>query len=246
MITQKYLSSSETSRALQDLFYNYTHLPLGGKEIVCPYWINSLKRLRYGPGGGKGNPQENIMHTNSKAKEKNIDLNKQSEREIVLFMKKNRIGVDCSGFAFWMLNALDLEKGGNGIYDDIPNSRGKIIKIRASTKMLTDEGISFFVQKINEIKPGDMIRLRGGHHLAVVLEIEKDKDRNTQKIIYAHSSSCFFTAVSGVHKESIIIKDSEKSIQEQDWREQTQDKSNYANNLYPQAGDGIKRLKIWK
>lgn len=236
----------ETSKALQDKFYQYTHLSIGGKQIACPYWINSIKRLKYGPGGGKGSPQEIIMHTNSKAKENDIDLNKQSEREIVLFMKKNRIGVDCSGFAFWMLNALDLEKGGNGITDDIPNSRGKIIKIRASTKMLTDEDVSFFVKKINEIKPGDMIRLRGGHHLMVVLEIEKDKDRNTKKIIYAHSSSSLLTTISGVHKESIIIKDSEKSIQEQDWQEQTPDKSNYANNFYPQAGDGIKRLKIWK
>ncbi len=236
----------ETTKSLQDLFFSYTHLLIGGKEVVCPYWIDSLKKLKHGPGGGKASPQEIIVHTNSKAKESDIDLNKQSEHEIVLFMKKNRIGVDCSGFAFWMLNALDLEKGGNGIADDIPNSRGKIIKIRASTKMLTDEGISFFVQKINEIKPGDMIRLKGGHHLAVVLEIEKDKDGNTEKIIYTHSSSCFFTIISGVHKESIIIKDSEKGIQEQDWQEQTPDKSNYALQLHPQDGDGIKRLKIWK
>jgi len=236
----------ETTKSLQDLFFSYTHLLIGGKEVVCPYWIDSLKKLKHGPGGGKASPQEIIMHTNSKAKENNIDLNKQSEHEIVLFMKKNRIGVDCSGFAFWMLNVLDLEKGGNGIADDIPNSKGKVIKIRASTKMLTDEGVSVFVKEINEIKPGDMIRLRGGHHLAVVLEIEKDKDRNTKKIIYAHSSSSFFTTISGVHKESIIIKDSEKSIQEQDWQEQTPDKSNYALQLHPQDGDGIKRLKIWK
>ncbi len=236
----------ETTKSLQDLFFSYTHLLIGGKEIVCPYWMDSLKKLKHGPGGGKASPQEIIMYTNSKVKENGIDLNKQGEHEIVLFMKINRVGVDCSGFAFWMLNALDLEKGGNGIADDIPNSRGKVIKIRASTKMLTDEGISFFVKKINEIKPGDMIRLRGGHHLAVVLEIEKDKNDNPKRIIYVHSSSSAFTAISGVHKGLIIITDSSKSLQDQDWQEQTPDKSNYALQLRPQDGDGIKRLKIWK
>lgn len=220
---------------MQDIFYLYTHLPLGGKKIVCPYWIDNPKKLKHGPGGGKASPQEIVILTRLKAQEKGIDLAKLSEREIVLFMKKNKVGVDCSGFAFWMLNALDLEKGGNGIADDIPNCRGKYIKVRASTKMLTDGGVSFFVKKINEIKPGDMIRLRGGHHLAVVLEIEKDKDGNTRKIVYAHSSSPVFTVVSGVHQESIIIKDSEKSLQEQDW----------AENLNFQDGDGVKRLKIW-
>lgn len=236
----------ETTKSLQDLFFSYTHLLIGGKEVVCPYWIDSLKKLKLGPGGGKASPQEIIMHTNSKAKENNIDLNKQSEHEIVLFMKKNRIGVDCSGFAFWMLNVLDLEKGGNGIADDIPNSKGKVIKIRASTKMLTDDGVSVFVKEINKIKPGDMIRLKSGHHLVIILETEKNENKNLKKIVYAHSSSSIYTTVSGVHKESIIIKDSEKSIQEQDWQEQTPDKSNYALQLHPQDGDGIKRLKIWK
>lgn len=231
---------------MQDIFYKYTHLPLGGKGIACPYWIDKPKKLKHGPGGGKASPQEIVSLTRLKAQEKGIDLDKLNEREIVLFMKKNKIGVDCSGFAFWMLNALDLEKGGNGIADDIPNCSGRYIKVRASTKMLTDGGVSFFVKKINEIKPGDMIRLRSGNHLAVVLEIEKNKDKNIKKIIYAHSSSSFFTTISGVHKESIVIKDVEKGLQQQDWQEQTTDKSNYADNLYLQDGDGVKRLKIWE
>lgn len=230
---------------MQDIFYLYTHLLLGGKEIVCPYWMDCSKKLKHGPGGGKASPQELVNLTELKAREKKIDLSTLNEREIVLFMKKNRLGVDCSGFAFWMLNALDLERGGNGIADDIPNSEGRYIKIRASTKMLTDGGVSFFVKKIKWIKPGDMIRLGGGHHLAVVMEIGKDKGGNIKKIIYAHSSSPFYTVISGVHKESIIIKDVEKSLQEQEWQEKTPNGANYALQLYLQEGDGVKRLKIW-
>lgn len=236
----------ETSKALQDIFYSYTHLPIGGKEIVCPYWINNFKKLKYGPGGGKGLPEEIVKQVEDRARADKINLETLSEKEIIGFMKKNRVGIDCSGFVFWLLNALDLEKGGNGIADNIPNSKGRFIKIRASSKMLTDERVSFFIKEINNIQPGDMIRLKGGHHLAIVVDIEKDKDTNIKKIVYAHSSSAFYTVISGVHKESIIIKDVEKSLQEQDWHEQTPDKSNYALQLHPQDGDGVKRLRIWK
>lgn len=231
---------------MQDVFYRYTHLPLGGKETPCPYWIDKPKKLIHGPGGGKASPQELVNLTKLKAREKGIDLTKLSEREIILFMKKNRLGVDCSGFAFWLLDALDMEKGGNGIADDIPNCKGRFIKIRASTKMLTDEKVSFFVKSINEIKPGDMIRLRGGGHMAVVMEAEKDTEGNTKKIVYAHSSSPLFTVVSGVHKETIIIKDPSKPLQEQDWLEPTPNGSNYADSLYIDEADGVKRLNIWQ
>ena len=231
---------------MEDIFHLYTHLPLGGKEVVCPYWINNLKKLKHGPGGGKASPSEIVNLTNLKAREKEVDLSKLSEREIILFMKKNRIGVDCSGFAFWQLNALDLEKGGNGIADDIPQSKGRFIKSRASTTMLTSPLVSSPIESVSEIKPGDMIRMQKGHHLLVVLQVERNNQDNPDKIVYVHSSSPLFTLVSGVHQQSILITDPKKTLKEQKWLEKTPDDSNYANSLYFHEGDGVKRLKIWE
>lgn len=235
----------KTTKSLEDIFYQYTHLLFGKKEIACPYWIDNLKKLKHGPGGGKATPSEIINLTKKKALENNINLEQLSEKEIVSFMKKNRIGIDCSGFAFWLLNELDLEKGGNGIADDIPESKGRFIKFRASTTMLTDPLVSNPVEKVSDIMPGDMIRMRKGHHLLVVFQVEKNSQNNPEKIVYVHSSSPLFTSISGVHQQSILITDPKKSLKDQNWLETTPDNSNYANQLFPQEKDGVCRLKIW-
>ena len=62
----------ETSKALQDLFYQYTHLHIGGKEIVCPYWMNNLEKGIYGPIGGKGTPREIEEATTKEAEAENV------------------------------------------------------------------------------------------------------------------------------------------------------------------------------
>lgn len=219
----------ETSKALQDLYFQYTHLPLGGKGIACPYWMNDNKKGIFGPFGGKGTSSEIVQATHDEAKKFQVNLEELTEQEILNFMKEKRIGVDCSGFAFWMLNAFDLERGGNGIGDDIPGSQGNFIKARANVKMLTDPNVSESVE-LNQIKVGDMIRVKEGHHVMVVTGVSTDKE--VQKIEYSHSSFG-----NGVHKEEFTIIDPQKSLEKQSWKE-----SFLINCL---SGDGIKRLKIF-
>lgn len=218
-----------TSPALQECYYRYTHLSLGGKEIACPYWVNIIRLGIWGPGGGKGTPEEITNITKEEASKAGIDLNSLSERDILTFMRTKRIGVDCSGFVFWMLDALDYEKGGNGIADDIPGSQGKFTGPRANVRMLTDSGVCVDIEKIKEAKVGDIIRLMGSKHIAIVLSLD-DKE-----IIYAHSSGK--TEVTGVHLGRIEIIDSQSGLERQVWEENIP--------FLPGKGDGIKRLKIW-
>lgn len=236
----------ETSQALQKVYLDYFNLTLGNRKIPCPYWINNPKRLKFGPGGGKSLPEEIVILAQQKAIQDKVDLAKLSEKEIINFLKKNHLGIDCSGFAFWLLDALDQEKGGNGIIDDIPNVEGKIIKVRASVKMLTDSQVAYPIKSLNEIKPGDMIRLRAGHHLLIVLQTQKDQNKNLKKIIYVHSSSSVFTKTSGVHQQEILITNPNKPIEDQNWLEQTVNGLSYAKELLRSEGDGIFRLKIWQ
>ncbi len=232
----------ETSKALQDLFYHYTHLKIGGKEIVCPYWMNNLEKGIYGPIGGKGTPGEIVEATLKEAKAENINLENLDEEAIILFMKAKKIGVDCSGFVFWMLNSFDLEKGGNGISDDIPSSQGVLIKARANVQMLTDENISVPV-KLAEVKIGDMLRLRRGKHVAIVHKIVSENEK-VQEIWYAHSSER--TKVAVVHEAKIVISDQNKEIGDQDWEELTIEGESYRNDAYfGKNGAGLRRLTIW-
>ena len=245
MLTNNIETVVDTSRALQDVFYKYTHLPIGGKEIVCPYWMNNLKRGVYGIGGGKGTPEEIVKNTLAEAESQNVDLKSFSISQIVEFMQTNKIGIDCSGFGFWMLNALDWEKGGNGLADNIPGCVGKTIKTRANVKMLTDENVSYFIETVGKIQPGDMFRFRGGKHIAIVLSIIKDAKNNLKEIIYAHSSSSAYCQTSGVHSNKIIIVNPDLDLKQQEWLEKTNNGLNYSQNIWPDRGDGVKRLKIW-
>lgn len=225
------------SVSLDKLFYQYTHLPIGGKEIVCPYWMNKIKEGILGPYGGKGTPLQIVQATNDEAQKAGFNLQTTSDQEILAFMRQKKIGVDCSGFVFWMLDALDKEKGGNGIADDIPSSKGRFIQARTNAAMLTGEEISVKIDDLSKIKVGDMVRLNGGKHVAIIVRIEKSK------IVYAHSSAK--TKDDGVHLAQIMIKN-KGGLESQEWGERDYRGGSYKDNYYcPEKGDSVRRLKIW-
>jgi len=233
----------EESSALRSLLNEYISLPLGGKKIRCPYWVNRIRLGRIGPYGGKGTPTQIIEASNNCAKKEKVNFDILSEKEIINFLVKNRIGIDCSGFVFWMLDVLDKEKGGNGMLGKIPNSQGRFLQARTNTKTLFREDVTRPVLKINEIKIGDLIRLRGGTHVAIIISIERNK--NVDKIVYTHSSS--LTAINGVHEASINIVDINLPLGKQIWSENAKNNNNYGKeSFWEDKGDGVRRLCAWE
>lgn len=158
--------------------YNTFLLPLGGKIVPTPYRINipyQKDRKKY----GKSSPQTLIRHTKQFAKEQNFDLGKATAVEIRKFMIKNKLGIDCSGFVYHLLNYL-LKKTGKGSLMDngFPKASSTNVEI------LTNRKFTIPVDGFENVKPGDLIRLTnqyGGFHVFLVL------DRNGV-ITYAHSS----------------------------------------------------------
>ncbi|MCL5090552.1 MAG: hypothetical protein M1514_00935 [Patescibacteria group bacterium] len=217
----------ETSEALQKIFYQYTHLPLGQKEIICPYWRDRLSLALVGPYGGKGRPEQIVEATSNEAEKAGVDLNKMSAEEILAFMQRKKIGIDCSGLAFWLLDVLDKERDGNGITDDIPGAKGKFLT-RASVEMLTSDEVSREVI-LKEIKPGDMIKVDEGRHILIVMKVMRDMGK-VGEIEYAHSSQR--TKIKGVHLGKIKVVNSSATLAEQQWEEEYK-------------FDSLRRLKIW-
>ena len=231
----------ENSPALENLFSRYTHLPLGGKEIVCPYWMNNLKKGIFGPFGGKGTPEQIVEATKNEAKAADLSLREMTAEEILNFMKERKIGVDCSGFVFWMLDSLEREKGGRGLEQDFyPNQT--LAPTKANVATLTEPQFVLSI-KLNDVKVGDIIRLDKGRHVAIVIEVIREvKTKQVKEIVYAHSSAR--TKMSGVHAARILIIDSQKELEAQKWCEESKRGGSYGSYLFPQEGDGLKRLKI--
>jgi len=232
----------EKSPAIEKLLYQYLHLPIAGKKIRCPYWRDKIEKGIWGPLGGKGKVNQIVRATLVMAKIQRIELKELSGEKIENFIRKNRIGLDCSGLVYWLLDALDREKGGNGLVDDIPRAKGRFL-IRANVEMLTNDKVTIPIEKISDVKVGDIIRLQGGKHLAVVIQIRKARNQ-VKEFVYAHSSN--LTEVKGVHLNKIMIKNPDKGLEKQIWLEKTYKGENYGQKYFRlEKGDGVRRLRVW-
>ena len=198
-------------------------LPLGGKKVPTPYRRNEMGSFqKIGPEfQGKSSPEVLTETTEKLAKEQGFNLEKASIEEIREFMKKNKLGIDCSGFVYRMLNHL-VEKLGMG---NLEKAAGLPHVGRTNVAKLTADEFTIPVANFSLAKPGDLIKLNSSEevlHSVIVL------DNKDYVITYTHSSGV--TTPSGVHTEQ--IKDGNLP----------NDLKHFSYNI--NKGDGIRRLKI--
>jgi hypothetical protein len=208
--------------------------------IGIPYWRNILKEgkiVKEGFAGGKGTATEIAAETIRLAKEQKVDLTKLTDKEIYSFQKKNKIGIDCSGLVYNLLDKYDRILGGEGIFNKTIGTDSKRGARRLSANMLTNSLNSISINDFNDIKTGDMIRMDEGRH--VIFIIEKLKDI----IFYIHSSER--SKQRGVHFGTIDIIDYSKDLSHQKWSDTTSLGIEYNKLFNSQKGDGIFRLKCF-
>jgi len=234
----------EKSKSLEKLYYEYTHLPVGGKKVKCPYWANQATSLTFGPYGGKGLPEEVTKATEEAAKRERINLAKLTAEEIREFMENQRIGIDCSGFVFRLLDALDKEKGGEGIGNKVYGVKGYGVR-KVNAYCLTNKRNSTEVKMVREVRLGDLLRMHGGKHIMLVLRIKEDRKGEIKEIIYAHSSCN--SRITGVHSSFFKVKNLKGGLEEQEWVEKAKSGENFFQKyFYLNKGDGLRRLRVWK
>lgn len=241
------ISNQNIQEEIQKFIREYTHMNIGGLVINCPYWVNRLKNgqvVLRGFGNGKGSAKEIrdelIKRLNGLSQEDSFKLTSENLRK---FAKRERIGIDCSGLVYRVLDKLLHLGYGNtknrnldevfygGIFSKEIN--------KTNVKRLTSPKYSFEIKNIKEMKLGDMIRLWGGKHAAIII------DNNQKEIIYAHSS-WLSAKIQGVHTSSIQIVDPDKPLSEQKWIEETRTGENYGKKYFRfENGDSVFRLKIF-
>ena len=203
--------------------YNQFLLPLGGKKVSIPYRIN-IPPIEHPARQGKSAPGVILKQLYEDAKEQNFDLKKASTEEIREFMKKNNLGLDCSGFVYRMLDFLVQEVKGKSLTEAGFEHVGL-----TNVAILTDNIHSAKIG-LKDIKPGDMIKTNSTgdiDHLLIVI------DRKKNQLTYAHSSR--ETTPSGVHLSGAKLVHSPDGIIFEE------DLGNIAYNI--NAGDGPRRLK---
>lgn len=212
-----------TNQVILKKAYNKFLLPLGGKKVPTPYRLNEMDQNNGPQFQGKSSPEILNKTTKDLAKEQRFNLEEASVEEIREFMIQNKLGIDCSGFVYRVIDFLleklkkgDLQKYG---FDHVG---------RTNAQALTSDHFSDPVG-LSEVRPADLIKVNSSQpipHVMVVLEVKG------KKVICAHSSDGV-----GVHLSEIEIIDSKKALQDQRWEE-----SYYLEKW--SSGDGVRRLKL--
>ncbi len=213
-----------------------------GTIIHCPYWMNKLDsgnvRMR-GFENGKGEAgvirKELIRRIGELPAESKFPLNALN---INKFAKRERIGIDCSGLVYRILEELVRLAYRNCKINSLTDIyKGGIDRTNAAT--LTSDVYCEKVPDIRNSRLGDLIKINGGKHVAMILAL----NRGYLEYIHTHNR----TKVQGVHKERIKIIDSTRSLDYQEWQELMGTGDNLGKMKFKTSlGDGIYRLKIFR
>ena len=226
------VKNDEITKKFTKKIQEYTEMTVYGQTVHCPYWMNKIKdgqvRIR-GFSNGKGSASEIRQELIKQIDKLSIDREHLTSEYIRKLAKRNRIGIDCSGFVYRILNAL---------YTSLDRIfSGGITK--TDVKRLTSKEFCIPIQKVEDIQPGDLIRLRGGKHVVIILE------KTADTVVYAHSSN-LTTKIKGVHLAKIKITNPSKPIEFQHWLEKTGKNENFGKKFFhTDKGDGIFRLNIF-
>ncbi|HEU5114236.1 MAG TPA: CHAP domain-containing protein [Candidatus Paceibacterota bacterium] len=185
------------ARAMIDL---YLALPVGGKP-QCPYFNNRRRKTKSQLRvlKGKGSPSEIAEEAEIEALHARVDIKTIATDKLKEFLIACDLGIDCSGFAYHVLNSLSQERTGKNIQSFVKSNRpGFVGTIAAKLRPAENMGVSTFANERNstavnpsEAKPGDIIVFIGTgkdglyNHMVVVTGVER-ADGGT-RISYAHS-----------------------------------------------------------
>ncbi len=202
-----------------------------------PYFNNKTKARRAGlrVEVGKGSPKEIHDELKDIALINKIDLNNLDGVSTKKLLVDNNIGIDCSGFAYYVLNEESIARGKGTLDKYLYFVKASnfitrlIVKFKPQTNTdvvtLADDRNSKYIL-LRDVEVGDMITMVGGpeggerNHILIINQIEY---QNFVPVVlhYAHSVAWPTDGEygHGLHKGIIEITDINKGITEQRWIE---------------------------
>src|SRR3989344_5832667 len=225
-----------SNRAL-DIINQYADFKFANASCSIPYFNNKSIGLRRGlkVHVGKGSPQEIHDELESILVKEKISPDSLTDSILKKILVDHGIGIDCSGFAYYVLNAESLEnkKGPLDRHLSFVNCKGIVGKIKCSLNpvgntdvaTIADDRNSYKVE-IKQAEPADVITMMQGedgperNHILVLHQIEY-QNFIPFKIHYSHAVAYPEDGIygSGIKQGTIEILDTNKSLVAQRWTE---------------------------
>jgi hypothetical protein len=223
-----------STRALS-VIDQYLRFKVGNAVCSVPYFNNKAVRARAALRAniGKGSPKDIFDEMQTLIVRQHISLESLTDESLKKLMAENNIGIDCSAFAYYVLNA-ESEESGKGSIDrhlSFTSCRGIIGKIRCSLRPAENCDVATFAHdkngktiSITDVLPGDYITMTGGpdqsdrDHILVIHQVEYQNGIPI-KIHYSHIVAYWEDRLygSGIRQGEIEITNPAKSIVEQRW-----------------------------
>lgn len=237
----------------------YKNFKIGNAICSIPYYNNRYRggRAKLRVENGKGSPKEIFEEVEQILLREKIDVKNISSEELKKILVLHDIGIDCSGYAYYILNteSISLGKGSIDKHLSFPFSKGLFGKIRSMIRPIENTNVETLASdknshiiQIKDVKVGDIITLQknsgGGerNHILVVYQVEY-QNFIPIKIHYTHSiawpSHGEFNH--GINDGVIEILNIEKNITEQNWIESN--KTGNENYTYMGAKSSITELR---
>ena len=233
---------------VQKFIDKYFNLSIAGKVVVCPYFINpSSTFFRQPVMAGKGSPSELETYANEIVTDSSL-----TSDEIRKKLLEHGIGIDCSGFVYQVLDFWLTSFGKGELKDYLPKE--STLRVRkflsrklkpvssVSADMLTSAPLATQIA-LKDIKPGDLIRTRGGKHVLLVTKVAFTSENEPQTLTFVNSPSEY--ARNGVRYGEIRIKNMD--LGQSVWDDHDPgEKINYAYKGYRElmSKNGVWRLNL--
>jgi hypothetical protein len=220
-----------------EIIDQYEHFRIGSGSCSMPYFNNKTTRGRIAlrAFAGKGSPKEIYEEVTILLARDHVDKETVSGDILKKTLVDHSIGIECSGFAYHVLNAESLARGKGTLDKHIHfiNCHGIIGKIRCALRPIENCDVLTFsadanstLISIDKIEPGDIITMLGTgnaadrNHIIVIDRVEYQNFAPT-KIHYVHSIAYPADGVygTGVRRGMIEIKNISAPITEQIWSE---------------------------
>ncbi|MDE1975237.1 MAG: hypothetical protein KGI49_01865 [Patescibacteria group bacterium] len=215
----------------------YLHFKVGRAVCSVPYFNNKTARVRnaLAVNVGKGSPKEIFDEVQTILTKNHVDQMTIADDSLKKMLVDHNIGIDCSAFAFYTLNAESEEQGKGTLERHIKpiKSNGLISRMFFALNPVKNIGVSTFVNdknskiiSLSETKPGDIITMLSTvndherNHILVVHQVEY-QNFNATKIHYSHAVAYPEDGLygTGIKQGAIDVADATKSLTEQVWRE---------------------------
>ena len=231
----------------QQVLDGYLHLRVEDAEAACPYHINPGLHAANRASLGKGRPEE-IEALAAKYFKLYAMHPKGDPAALRTFLLACGIGIDCSGFAAWILNGITKTTLGRPIWRclQFPGLRRTAVsKLRPieniSANLLTGYLNAQAITDLTQVKPGDLLRVASWHHVVIITEVGLDKTGAAHYFCYAQSS-CMYGQEGGARTGYAVISKPRGSLLEQTWFDNYE--SNIIKSVIAEGGDESRLVRL--